>query len=81
MEEKEICLYKVETNGLGVFYVIAKSFDDAAEVTINRLTDSDYGYSSSREIKSVELIAKQSFMGYNKQFFSGDNNNLIISES
>ena len=80
MKEKEISLFKVETIGVGVFYVIAQSFDEAAELTVKRLDEADYGYSSSREIKSVELIAKQHFMRNDKQYFSGENNNLIIAE-
>lgn len=78
--DKEVSLYKVETSGCGVYYVVASSFDKAAESVKNALDAAEYGYSASREINSVEFIAKQEFMSGGERYLSGDKCNFIIAE-
>ena len=80
MEEKDIMLYKVQTVGCGEFYTIATSFDDAASCVTITLDECDYGYSSDREVKSIELVRIRHF--YNgKQFFSGGDINRFILDN
>ena len=69
-------LYRI-TNGLGTFYVVSRTFDEAAELLQKRLNHSDYGYTSSREVKSIEVIAIEHFFS-DKQAFSGDNDKLVV---
>lgn len=77
---KNVNLYKVCTHGCGTFYVVATSFDNAASSVSNALNEADYGYSGSRDVETVELMAKQEIMSTGKIFLSGEKNKLIISE-
>lgn len=75
MSEKK--LFIVSTRGVGDFYVIAGSFDQAAELIKDELDNQNYGYSNDREVVSVKFICQQHF--YNgKRYFSGDNKNLLV---
>lgn len=77
MSEKQ--LFIVTTRGLGDFYVVAGSFDLAAQLVKDELDAQDYGYSSARAITAVKFVCKQHFSS-GKRFLSGDNgeNNLLI---
>lgn len=77
MSEKQ--LFLVTTRGCGQFYVVAGSFDLAAELVRNELKAQNYGYSSDREVVSVKFLCRQHFSG-GKRFLSGNNgeNNLFI---
>lgn len=70
-------LYLVR-NGLGGFHVVAHSFDEAADVLNERLNQADYGYTSKRQVKSIDFVATQHFFS-DKQFFSGDEGHLIVA--
>ena len=74
-------LYRIE-NRLGTFYIVAKSFDAAAEALKERLDKADYGFISYREVKNIELLATEHFYSADKtkQSFSSDSANLIITE-
>lgn len=67
-------LYRVETSGLGNFYVISSDFQKAAEVLKKRLDKADYGFFSYRKITSVTLLAKEEFYSFDgeKQIFNYD---------
>lgn len=74
-------LYKIE-NKLGTFYIVAGTFDEAANELKARLDQADYGFLQYRDIPAIEHVATQSF--YNnelKQSFSDSKPNLIISGS
>ena len=75
--DDDLKLYRI-TNRLGTFYVVAKSFDEAANALLERLDKADYGFLSYREVPSVEHIASQHFFPEDKQSFSNDEANLII---
>lgn len=78
---KDPKLYKIE-NKLGTFYIVAESFDEAANELKARLDQADYGFFQYRDIPAIEHVATQSF--YNnelKQSFSDSKPNLIISGS
>lgn len=77
MSEKQ--LFLVTTRGCGQFYVVAASFDLAAELVRNELQAQNYGYSSDREVVEVKFLCRQHFSN-GKRFLSGDNgeNNLMI---
>lgn len=71
-------LYKIE-NKLGTFYIVAETFDAAADELKARLDQADYGFFQYRDIPAIEHVATQSF--YNdglKQSFSDSKPNLII---
>lgn len=78
---KDKKLYKIE-NKLGTFYIVAETFDEAADELKARLDQADYGFIQYRDIQAIEHVATQSF--YNdgsKQSFSDSKPNLIISGS
>lgn len=74
-------LYRI-INRLAEFYIVAHSFDEAADEMKKRLDKADYGLFSYRTVPSIEHLAVQQF-NYNndKQLFSDSNANLIIVES
>lgn len=69
-------LYRI-TNGLGEFYVVSRTFNEAAELLQKRLIHSEYGFTSSREVKMIEVIAIEHFLK-DKQEFGGDNDKLVV---
>ena len=73
-------LYRIE-NKLGTFYIVAKSFDAAAEALKERLDKADDGLFSYREVKNIELLATEhfSYADATKQSFNGDGANLIVT--
>lgn len=71
-------LYRIK-NRLAEFYIVARSFDEAADEMKKRLDKADYGFTTYRTVPSIDDVAVQHF--YNKkQSFSDDNANLIIVE-
>lgn len=75
---KEKKLYKIE-NKLGTFYVVAGTFDEAANELEARLDQADYGFFQDRDIPAIELVAMQLFYhDGTKQSFSDSKPNLII---
>ena len=71
-------LYRIK-NRLAEFYIVARSFDEAADEMKKRLDKADYGFTSYRTVPSIDDVAVQHF--YNeKQSFSDSNANLIIVE-
>ena len=70
-------LYLVR-NGLGNFHVIAHSFDEAADVLKERLDQAAYGFTSQRQVKSIDIVATQHFFN-GKQWFSGEEGKLIVA--
>lgn len=69
-------LYRIK-NRLAEFYIVAHSFDEAAEEMKKRLDKADYGFSSYRTVPSIDDVAVQHFFN-EKQSFSESNANLII---
>lgn len=71
-------LYRIR-NRLAEFYIVARSFDEAAEEMKKRLDKADYGFSSYRTVPGIDHLAVQHF--YNgKQSFDDSEANLIIVE-
>lgn len=78
---KDKKLYKVE-NKLGTFYIVAGTFDEAANELKARLDQTDYGFFQYRDIPAIEHVATQSFYRDGlEQSFSDSKPNLIISGS
>ena len=76
---KEAKLYKI-SNRLGTFYIVATSFDEAANALRERLEKAEYGFSLDCEVRNIEHIATESFSYRDKtiQSFSDDRGNLIL---
>lgn len=75
-------LYKVSTRGCGVFYVVATTFDNAAQEVRRELNDQDYGFSSGRVVTRVDFICREQFMANGKRALYGDNdeNHLMVAK-
>ena len=73
-------LFRVTTRGCGTFYVIATTFDNAAQEVRRELREQDYGYSASRVVTNVEFICRESFMANGKRVLYGDHdeNHLMV---
>ena len=71
-------LYRIK-NRLAEFYIVARSFDEAADEMKKRLDKADYGFRSYRNVPSSDHLAVQHFYN-NKQSFSDSDANLIIVE-
>lgn len=72
-------LYRIR-NRLAEFYIVAHSFDEAADEMKKRLDEADYGFFRYRTVPSIDDVAVQHFYNEKKQSFSDDNANLIIVE-
>ena len=71
-------LYRI-INKIGTFYVVARSFDEAADEMKDRLQRADYGFFQDRNVPSIDHLAVQHFYD-DKQSFSDSEANLIIVE-
>ena len=69
-------LYRIK-NKIGEFYIVARSFDEAAEELMERLSNANYGYFLDRNVPNIEHLAEESFYD-DKQAFSDDEANLIV---
>lgn len=78
VDERNKHLYRIQ-NRLAEFYIVARSFDEAADEMKKRLDEADYGFSSYRTVPSIDHVAVQQFFN-EKQLFSDRNANLIIVE-
>ena len=69
MGEKK--LFLVSTKGVGDFYVIASSFNLAAELVEKELNAQNYGFFSDRDVVQVKLLCQQHFSS-GKRFLTDD---------
>lgn len=71
-------LYRIK-NKIGEFYIVARSFDEAADKMEERLRKADYGFFQDRNVPSIDHLAVEHFYS-DKQAFSDREANLIIVE-
>lgn len=69
-------LYRI-INKIGTFYIVAHSFDEAADEMKDRLQRADYGFFQDRNVPSIDHLAVQHFYD-DEQSFSDSEANLII---
>lgn len=73
-------LYRIK-NRLAEFYIVAHSFDEAADEMKKRLDEADYGFTSYRTVPSIEHLAVQHFYYNNgKQSFNSGANLIIVGD-
>jgi len=65
--DSQFRLYKLSTNGLGDFYVVAPHPTEAEEKLTQLLESTDYGFSKDRVIVNIELITKEIVIGFNNE--------------
>ena len=71
-------LYIVTTEGLGDFYVVSESFDNAASRLKTELDKFDYGYSNDRKIISVRLFKTENTDNSGRRYFFDEIEHLIV---
>ena len=71
-------LMRVETEGLGSFFVLSDSMDKAAEKVKNLLDKNDYGFSSKRKVKSVTIITKMIMADTNGKVKISDDTRFLL---
>lgn len=71
-------LFLVSTKGLGDFYIVATTPNDAETTLTSALNKTDYGFSKDRKITNIKILADQ-LMDFpsGKPFFSSGNNLII----
>ena len=77
-EGRDKHLYRIK-NKIGEFYIVARSFDEAADEMKERLRRADYGFFQDRNVPSIDHLAVEHFFA-GKQSFSDKDANLIIVE-
>lgn len=71
-------LFKVYTDHLGEYYVIADSFNEAESKLKFKLDEADYGFTSYRIVTEIEVITEEvSSKSFGKPYFS-DKHKLIL---
>ncbi len=71
-------LYLLTTKGLGDFYIVEESPNDAEDKLTNVLTIADYGFVKDRKIINIKLIAQEMQEYNNKPFINGDSERRLI---
>lgn len=52
-------LYRIDTERLQSFFVVANDPTEAEKALINLLNTADYGFSKDRQIKSIHFISQE----------------------
>ena len=78
IDGREKNLYRIQ-NKIGEFYIVARSFNEAADELIARLRKANYGFFQDRNVPSIDYLATEHFHN-DKQSFSDREANLIITE-
>ena len=78
IDGREKNLYRIQ-NKIGEFYIVARSFDEAADELKDRLRKADYGFFQDRNVPRIEYLAAECFHN-DKQLFCDREANLIITE-
>jgi hypothetical protein len=78
IDGREKNLYRIQ-NKIGEFYIVARSFDEAADELKDRLRKADYGFFQDRNVPGIEYLAAEHFH-HDKQSFCDREANLIITE-
>lgn len=74
-------LYLLSTQGLGDFYLVAETPNDAEDKLKVLLNKSDYGISDKRKVNNIKLLAEELYnFPENKPNFSSGNR-LILESS
>lgn len=79
MEDHKLKLFLVKTKGVGDFYVVEKSYNDAEKKISILLSRAEYGYSSHRLVDEIKLLSLElSEFPKGRPNFSSDNSKLIL---
>ena len=74
-------LYRISTRGVGDFFVVARSLDEATDTLRGRLEDAEYGFYGDRKPTCIDIIAEERLDHSNgKQYISEDYDNLIVAK-
>ena len=79
MERDTLKLFLVSTRGLGDYYVVEKSFNDAKDKLNIMLSEAGYGISPDRLVTGIKLLSQEIYeFPKGKPFFSSNEFRLIL---
>ena len=73
-------LFLLTTEGLGDYYIIAETPNDAEKLLGTQLNEADYGFSSNRIVRNIKILTSEIKKGFNDKLNFNDNNRMIISK-
>ena len=73
-------LFLLTTEGLGDYYIIAETPNDAEKLLDTQLNEADYGFSSNRIVRNIKILTSEIKIGFNDKLNFNDNNRMIISK-
>ena len=73
-------LFLLTTEGLGDYYIIAETPNDAEKLLGTQLNEADYGFSSNRIVRNIKILTSEIKIGFNDKLNFNDNNRMIISK-
>jgi hypothetical protein len=71
-------LFLLTTEGLGDYYIIAETPNDAEKLLDTQLNEADYGFSSNRIVRNIKILTSEIKIGFNDKLNFNDNNRMII---
>ena len=74
-------LFLLKTRGVGSFYIVAKSMDDAENLLWRLLSEADYGFDSERIVEHIDIVTNELIRDFRDEIYFDDDNRLILSEN
>ena len=71
-------LFLLTTEGLGDYYVIAKTLNDAEKLLNTQLDEADYGFSSDRIVRNIRIVTSEIKIGFNGRLSFDNDTRMII---
>jgi len=71
-------LFLLTTDGLGDYYIIAETPNDAEKILEIQLNEADYGFNSGRIVRNIKIITNEIKIGFNGKLNFNNDNRMII---
>lgn len=71
-------LFLLTTDGLGDYYIIAETPNDAEKLLETQLNEADYGFSRDRVIRNIKILTNEIKIAFNGKLDFNDDNRMII---
>lgn len=71
-------LFLLTTDGLGDYYIIAETPNDAEKLLETQLNEADYGFSSNRIVRNIKILTNEIKIGFNDKLNFNDDNRMLI---
>jgi hypothetical protein len=71
-------LFLLTTDGLGDYYIIAETPNDAEKLLKTQLNEAGYGFSSYRIVRNIKILTNEIKIGFNDKLNFNNDNRMII---